>query len=299
MTALVDEFAYIILDVIDTDAWARFAGDIVGAQVEQEGATVRLRLDDRPFRYLIRRRQADRLPALGWRVADADALTAVKTRLGDIGLEPAQIEAAELHDRRAAAGLRFSCPNGIDHEVVCGLEGGGAFTPSADVSGFVTGPGGLGHIVWGAPNLEAMDRLMMGAFGMALREDISTPSGVGHFYGCNARHHSLAAFSAPALRLEHIMVEMKDLDDVGCAMDRAVDADYPLTQPLGRHRTDHMVSFYLDTPSGFGMEIGCGGVLCDDSWPQVRDANRRRPWGHGAAMRRHHQRLAVAGGERK
>ena len=89
------------------------------------------------------------------------------------------------------------------------------------------------------------------------------------------------------------MVEMQDLDDVGCAMDRAEDAEYPISQPLGRHRTDHMVSFYLETPSGFGMEIGCGGVQCGDDWPLVRDKSRRRPWGHGAVMRRHHQRLAA------
>src|SRR3546814_243502 len=155
----------------------------------------------------------------------------------------------------------------------------------------------MGHTAWLMPDIAAMDRLMLGALGMTLREEISAPNVQGHFYGCNPRHHSLAAFGDRQLHLEHVMVEMNELDDVGRAMDRCEVLGHKLLQPLGRHRTDHMVSFYVETPSGFGMEIGFDGVLCGDDWIEQREHRRRRAWGHGAALR-NHQREAAAQRER-
>ena len=290
MTPLVEELAYVVLDTADLDAWTRFAQDILGFEAVRDGANLRLRMDARPYRYLVRQSEGERLPILGWQVADAVTLDTVSGRLGDLGLEVSRLDEAALLARRADGGVRFRCRNGIDHELVHGLGPLSSFVPPGDVTGYVTSPGGLGHVVWSVPDVEAMDRLMIDAFRMTLREDIPTPAGQGHFYGCNARHHSLAVFSAPALRLEHLMVEMADLDDVGRAMDQVSSrAEYEMLQPLGRHRTDHMVSFYVRTPSGFGMEVGYGGLLCDERWADVRDSSRRRPWGHGTAMRAHHK----------
>src|SRR3546814_9528097 len=96
----------------------------------------------------------------------------------------------------------------------------------------------MGHTAWLMPDIAAMDRLMLGALGMTLREEISAPNVQGHFYGCNPRHHSLAAFGDRQLHLEHVMVEMNELDDVGRAMDRCEVLGHKLLQPLGRHRTD-------------------------------------------------------------
>src|SRR3546814_8504854 len=70
----------------------------------------------------------------------------------------------------------------------------------------------MGHTAWLIPDIAAMDRLMLGALGMTLREEISAPNVQGHFYGCNPRHHSLAAFGDRQLHLEHVMVEMNELD---------------------------------------------------------------------------------------
>src|SRR3546814_12159753 len=76
---------------------------------------------------------------------------------------------------------------------------------------------------------------MLGALGMTLREEISAPHLQGHFYGCTPRHHSLAAFGDRQLHLEHVMVEMNELDDVGRAMDRCEVLGPKLLHPLGRH----------------------------------------------------------------
>src|SRR3546814_1526385 len=68
----------------------------------------------------------------------------------------------------------------------------------------------MGHTAWLIPDIAAMDRLMLGALGMTLREEISAPNVQGHFYGCNPRHHSLAAFGDRQLHLEHVMVRSEE-----------------------------------------------------------------------------------------
>ena len=289
----VDELAYIVLETVDVEAWVRYAQGVLGFEVVRDGASVRLRMDSRPFRYLLRKGKTDGLPILGWQVADAENLEWVVARVRQLDLDVVPLDRVELRDRHAAAGVRLTCRNGITFELAYGLTAAEPFSSRGDVTGFVTSSGGLGHVVWTVPDVEEMDRLMIDAFGMSLRENILTPLGTGHFYGCNPRHHSLAVLSGPTLRLEHLMVEMKELDDVGRAMDRAEDAGYMIPQPLGRHRTDHMVSFYVQTPNGFGMEIGFDGLLCGDDWNEVRESSRLRPWGHGHAMRTHQKALAA------
>jgi hypothetical protein len=39
---------------------------------------------------------------------------------------------------------------------------------------------------------------------------------------------------------------------------------------LGKHTNDHMVSFYLRTPSGFNVEYGWGAREMDDATWQVQ-----------------------------
>jgi 2,3-dihydroxybiphenyl 1,2-dioxygenase len=298
MTSLVEELAYVVVDTTDVFGWERFARKLLGAEAVRDGGTLRLRLDERPYRWLIRTAEKNALPVLGWRVADAAILDLIATKLLKLGHDVASLNRTDLSLRDLTGAVRFRCHNGIQHEVAHDRQVDRPFVPPGDVTGFVTRPGGLGHAVWSIPDVPAMDRLMLEAFGMSLREDILTPAGPGHFYGCNARHHSLAVFTAPALRIEHLMAEMRGLDDVGRAMDRAIDVECDILQPLGRHRTDQMVSFYVRTPNGFGMEIGCGGILVGHDWEQVREGSRKRPWGHGAAMRAHHKKSTDAASDR-
>jgi 3,4-dihydroxy-9,10-secoandrosta-1,3,5(10)-triene-9,17-dione 4,5-dioxygenase len=43
-------------------------------------------------------------------------------------------------------------------------------------------------------------------------------------------------------------------------------AGIQITSTLGRHTNDRMLSFYMSSPFGFEVEIGCEGLLVDDSW---------------------------------
>ncbi len=80
------------------------------------------------------------------------------------------------------------------------------------------------------------------------------------------------------------MLEYRDMNDVGLAYERAKKAGIPIVLELGHHPNDQMFSFYMRTPSGFGIELGHGGIVIDeDSWePQIYDV--MSDWGHARNM---------------
>ena len=100
------------------------------------------------------------------------------------------------------------------------------------------------------------------------------------FLHCDPRHHSLALVPADQAALYHFMLEMNTLDDVGYTLDRHAETGTPISAGLGKHTNDHMISFYSVSPSGFDVEIGCGGRLIDDRTWTVTQLTKPSYWGH-------------------
>lgn len=76
------------------------------------------------------------------------------------------------------------------------------------------------------------------------------------------------------------MIEVASLDDVGRAMDRCTRRGGKLAASLGLDANDHMVSFYVRTPSGFDIEYGTDGLLVDDASWVSRQTTAISTWGH-------------------
>jgi biphenyl-2,3-diol 1,2-dioxygenase len=151
----------------------------------------------------------------------------------------------------------------------------------------VTGDEGLGHIVLTASDMTKARAFYMDVLGFRLSDIIRMRFGPAttfdmEFLHCNPRHHTLALLPVPApKRLHHVMLQARTMDDVGFALERAEAAQVPLTATLGRHTNDHMVSFYLRTPSGFEIEYGWGGrTIDDDSAWEVASYASGSIWGH-------------------
>jgi 3,4-dihydroxy-9,10-secoandrosta-1,3,5(10)-triene-9,17-dione 4,5-dioxygenase len=76
------------------------------------------------------------------------------------------------------------------------------------------------------------------------------------------------------------MFEVDDIDTVGRAYDKVLDGEAPLSSTFGKHSNDQMLSFYVNTPSGFGLEYGTAGLLVDDAtWTPAR-FDVPSFWGH-------------------
>jgi extradiol dioxygenase len=91
-------------------------------------------------------------------------------------------------------------------------------------------------------------------------------------FHCNPRHHTIAFAQMPGMSrcLHHFMLQLQSLDDVGSTYALCQTQKVPIVMKLGKHTKDHMVSFYLRTPSEFNVEYGWGAREIDDSKWQVQ-----------------------------
>jgi hypothetical protein len=76
------------------------------------------------------------------------------------------------------------------------------------------------------------------------------------------------------------MLELKSIDDVGATYYLCQQKGIRISSTLGRHSNDHMLSFYMISPSGFEVEYGFGARLVDDSTWVIQYHRTASMWGH-------------------
>lgn len=284
----VHTLAYLGIDAPDLGAWRAYATDVLAMQaVDQTDDLLRLRMDDKHHRFAVYRADKPGLRHTGWDVgnkAELDRLTSAYAELG----HPAQAGSAEECKERQVVEMRaLTDPSGNRVELFYGQKSGFAFDPARQFGGFKTGALGLGHVVFMTNVLDAMLAFyeVLG-FRMSDYIHIKPVQARAYFMHLNARHHSLALIAGPHNVFHHTMIEVNDLDDVGMANEIAQRRGLNLTMTLGKHTNDRVVSFYTQTPSGFELEYGTGGVTIDDeeSW-QVVEYDDISFWGHLGPMR--------------
>lgn len=281
---MLTSLAYLGFRSPNFEQWRSFGPDILGLMRTEDGddGAVRLRVDDAAWRIQIHPGEEDEVAYLGWAVESERDLEVYASRLADAGIEALR-GSEELAAARAVDQLLwFDDPWGFRHELVWGqVVHPGSFQPGRPLTGFVTGENGLGHAVLLLPDVQAGHEFFSGVLGFELSDKIArTGGGYSRFYHCNGRHHSLAlAEVAGSVGLNHIMLQVRDIDDVGTTYDTCRALGVPLRKSLGRHTNDQMISFYLTTPSSFHIEYGFGAVEVDETWVP---ATYRYPsiWGH-------------------
>jgi 2,3-dihydroxybiphenyl 1,2-dioxygenase len=156
----------------------------------------------------------------------------------------------------------------------------GAFAPGRPISGFVTGPLGMGHVVLHVPDAEALLPFYRDLLGFKVT-DYGLQGIKLYFMHVNGRHHSFALVGSGRTGLHHFMVELGSIDDVGQAYDIAQLQDHRIAYTLGRHSNDYVISFYANTPSGFFVEYGFGGRVIDPAkWKPHETFDGPSFWGH-------------------
>jgi 2,3-dihydroxybiphenyl 1,2-dioxygenase len=281
---VIRSLAYLGFRSPNASEWESFGPEVLGLELAPPGpdGAVRLRNDDAAWRLAIHPAEGDDLAYLGWSVGDASGLEETAAALAAAGID-VQAGGDVLAAERGVDALSwFVDPFGFRHEFVYGQAvEPGTFTPGTPGTSFVTGDGGLGHVVLVVPDLEAATVLFRDVLGFRHSDDIDMGLRV-RFFHCNSRHHTLAVAEVPTMAgVHHVMLEVDDVDTVGRAYDVATERGLPIAMTLGRHTNDHMTSFYVRTPSGFEVEYGCGGRLIDvgRSWtPEHFDA--MSVWGH-------------------
>jgi 2,3-dihydroxybiphenyl 1,2-dioxygenase len=278
----VQALGYVGFGSKDLDDWRQFGTGLVGLQaVERGNSLLAFRMDDRKQRIVIDRAMADGERFFGWEVADAAALDALAARLEAAGIEVVAEPRALADARRVRALISFRDPAGNRLEAFYGPDiDDTPFSPGRSISGFRTGPLGLGHAVLTVERIDAVMPFYVDVLGFALSDYILKPFRA-FFFHINARHHSLALIETGKNGMHHLMVELFSLDDVGQAYDIAQTQQDRVSVTLGRHTNDFMTSFYARTPSSFMIECGWGGREVDPSnWQPVEMFDGPSLWGH-------------------
>jgi len=274
--------------------WRAFATELLGlAPVPAAGrgseSVLRFRMDVRSWRIAVHRAERGGLAYAGWEAADREGLEAVAARLraAEVRVERPGTDACA--ERGVTELLRFRDPFGHVHEVFSGAphDFDSDFVSPAGVSGFVT-ENGMGHLLLTVPDCAAAEAFYTRALGLRVTDRLDMGGGRRVvFLRASPRHHSLAFTDLlPQPGLHHFMIEARRMEDVGRAWDRVQDLRVPVQMTLGQHANDPLLSFYVETPGGFGVELGWNGMLIDEATWTVREfGGRGEIWGHrGAAM---------------
>ena len=292
--SLIRSLGYLRVEATDVAAWREFGVKVLG-MVEGRGpdpSAAYLRMDDLPARIVVVPGDRDRLSASGWELADPAALGRLLSSLEEAGVAVKTAGGDELADRRVAQMISVDDPSGNRLEFFAGAALDKRPALGAYGTRFVTGDQGMGHIVLPAFDDAASLRFWIDVLGFRLRDSMRLiPETIGlppsdrplwmRFLGCGPRHHSVALAPIPAPSgLIHLMTETETIDDVGLAMDRCAKNRAPMISTLGRHANDHMISFYVRTPSGFDIEYGTGGLTVDDATWVARQTTAHSVWGH-------------------
>ena len=286
----VRALGYLGIGVKDLKSWETFVTGILGMQIGSRGAdgTLYLRMDEWHHRIVVHPDGPDDITFLGWELDGEQALNALAETLRAAGIAYVTGDAAACRERSVGGFIACDDPAGIRAEFFWGplVQRPQAFNSPRGIAGFHTGDEGVGHVVLAVPDAAAMMAFYRDLLGFRISDYIEfSPAGrpvTMAFLHCNPRHHSLAFMQAPAApkKLQHFMVEVNTLDDVGRTYTLCEREDVPIALTLGRHVNDDMFSFYVVSPSGFTVEYGYGGRSVDDANWQVQYYDATSVWGH-------------------
>ena len=282
--------SYFVAQIENLSDWQRYAEDVLGMSVSAApGGGLYVKMDERPFRMLIVEGSEKRYLASGWELSSETAYHRALTAFEAKGVAWQAGSASEIEQRGVQALAIVIDPSGNRHELSWGHRSDCLpFVSPQGVPHFVTGDMGLGHTVLPAPNFDATVAFAKDVLGFQVSDIFNfrpapdAPATRIHFLHCaNARHHSLALAEYPVPSgCVHVMVEVGSMTEVGRAHDRRIAHGVPLSATLGQHLNDHMTSFYMQTPSGFDLEYGFGGLQVDWDEHSVFEFTRVSLWGH-------------------
>lgn len=281
---------YVGLEARSLAPWRPFAEEILGLMPSDDAGpdTLRYRLDERAWRVAVHAADRDGLAYVGWEVADAAALEAAREHLVACGAEPEPEGEGEGDARaRGVSGLvRVVDRYGFPHELFYGAptELLRPFASPAGTSGFLT-EHGMGHVLFVVPDAREAEAYYGRLLGLRTTDRMDMGAGKRTiFMRTGHRHHALAVTDVlPEPMFHHVMIETLRMEDVGRAWERVAASKTPVMMTLGQHANDPMLSFYVTSPSGCGVELGWGGTVVDEDAWAVREVGPDELWGHRGA----------------
>lgn len=284
------QLGYVLIEAADAKALDATFVDVLGMLSVPAPAGFAYRMDDWDRRFMVLPSDIDRLAGVGLVASNDRNYRSMRTRLREAGVALRDGTDDECSLRAVREFVSFTDPAGIPLELAVAptKARGPAFVSPLVPGGFLTGSQGLGHVVALADDREATVAFYTDVLGFSISDTVEEETPYGHaratFLHCNKRHHTMAIGqrgpNVPKDKvLGHFMIQANEIDAVGMAYDRALDAGMPMFRTLGRHPNDGMLSFYARTTAGFDIEFGAGAIEVGDDW-QVLHHGQMSAWGH-------------------
>ena len=278
----IEALGYVGVHAKSLEDWAGFGEKFLGMQlVDKSRGSLAFRMDDRKQRLVVAGDGGEGVAFFGWEVADAATLDRLAADLEAKGIAVTRGTRALADERRVKDLIAFSDPVGNRLEIFHGAETTSEpFSPGRNISGFRTGPLGMGHAVLHVKDINDAIPFYRDVLGFRLSDYMTKPFNA-YFFHANPRHHSIAFIETGRNATHHLMVELFNLDDVGQGYDLALGVEGRIGVTLGRHINDEVTSFYSNSPSGFMVEYGWGGRVIDvDNWQTQEVTFGPSLWGH-------------------
>jgi catechol 2,3-dioxygenase-like lactoylglutathione lyase family enzyme len=145
----IQGLGYVGVRAKSLEDWTSFGTRFLGMQLTDRSAkSLALRMDDRKQRVVVSEDGGEGVGFYGWEVADAATLQDLGARLEKAGVQVARGSRALADERRVKDLIVLADPLGNRLEIFHGAETAtDAFKPGRSISGFRTGPLGMGHAV--------------------------------------------------------------------------------------------------------------------------------------------------------
>jgi 2,3-dihydroxybiphenyl 1,2-dioxygenase len=273
---------YVGIRARDLSEWVEYGERQLGLQlVDRSQSSLAFRMDDRKQRLVVQKEDRGGAAFFGWEVRGSEELDSVCKRLDSAQTPYQKLSRAFCEARFIRDGAVFHDPSGNRLEAFYGPESADEdFVPARAISGFVTGPLGVGHVVLTVERIDTSIAFYQDVLGFRLSDYVLSPF-KAFFFHVNPRHHSLALIETGKNGIHHLMMELYYLDDVGQGYDIALMKPEKIGTSLGRHSNDFMTSFYTFTPSDFMIEYGWGGKCIDvETWKPYEMQHGPSLWGH-------------------
>src|SRR5262249_38418399 len=153
-----EALGYVGVRAKDLGDWSTYGTGLLGLErVDASRSTLAFRMDDRKQRIMVEADGGEGIGFFGWEVADAAAVDGFAAHLDRNGIAVSRGSRALADQRRVTDLIALADPMGNRVEIFHGAEiASEPFVPGRAISGFRTGPLGLGHVVLHVERIDEM-----------------------------------------------------------------------------------------------------------------------------------------------
>jgi 2,3-dihydroxy-p-cumate/2,3-dihydroxybenzoate 3,4-dioxygenase len=257
---------YVALNVTDLERSIAYYTKLIGLQLEaREGADAAyLRCSEDHHNLALYRAPVAGIKRMAFQLeSDAD-LTRAGQYIESLGWKIRPVDAAETSRLRLGRALRFQIPASLlTFEFYAHMEPGqGPYVPT------VAQIQRLGHVVIRCAERDAVLKTLTEQLNFKVSDYFSDQVA---FLRCfpNPYHHTFGVARDSVDGLHHVNFMVRDVDDVGRAMNRMRKANVPVVYGPGRHDISNSIFIYFLDPDGLTAEYSFGMEEFPENQPRA------------------------------